>query len=313
MKSYIGVDVGKHHLEIHFQNDHVCWPNSKQGIDKLIEYYHQVSSPHEDELLIAFEATGGYERLLKNQLQTKGLPYCILHPNKIRSFAKAKGLLAKTDKLDAQLIMHYARVMQPDASTPKENLDVKELLKRREQLISDKNQEHNRLDKEYHSTIKRSIKNHIKWLEKEIESVEKSLDLQKINSFLRQEVKLLTSIPGIGELTALYILAYMPEIKCANKQQLTALAGLAPMNRDSGSFRGKRYIQGGRAPLRRALYMSAVPSVRFNPELKDFYQKLRKKGKSAKVALVAVMRKLLILAASVLTRQTGWKRVEQHV
>lgn len=303
MESYIGVDVGKHQLEIYHQGHTFSVPNTKIGIQKFIQHLDL----SEDSVKVAFEATGGYERLLKASLQKKGGLYCTLHPNKVRAFAKAKGLLAKTDKIDAQLIAHYADIMKIEQDLPETNQALKELLKRRQQLIEDKNRESHRLDKEYSHTIKRSIEKHIAWLAKEIKAIEEKLKESHANQ--HNQIALLTSIPGIGELTACYLLAYMPEIKTGNQGQLAALTGIAPMNRDSGSYRGKRFIQGGRSPLRRALYLAAVPSVRFNHDLKRFYERLRNKGKPANLALVAVMRKLLLMAAAVLKRQTPWQAI----
>ena len=304
MKSYIGIDVGKHELEIYHNNSSFCVANTTVGINKLIKYLKEQSC---SDMLIVFEATGGYERPLKSRLEEKNYSYHMAHPNKVRAFAKARGSLAKTDKIDAKLIAQYSELMQPTADSTEKNQAIKELLRRREQLIAEKNREGNRLDKEYSKNITLSIQKHIRWLNKEIKAVESQLTLESDSTENKDQVKLLASIPGIGKLTALYILSFMPEIDTANQGQLAALAGLAPMNRDSGTYRGKRFIQGGRAPLRKALYMAAVPSVRFNPELKCFYERLRSQGKPAKVALVAVMRKLLLMAASVLKRQDFWK------
>jgi transposase len=224
----------------------------------------------------------------------------------VRAFAKATGLLAKTDKIDARLIARYAQWLQPAEDAPEHDEELKALLKRREQLIAEKNRELNRLDKVLPTRIKRSITAHMRWLENQIASLDEALAELRKDERLQSQVALLSSIPGVGNLTAQYILAYMPEVSSANHKQLASLAGLAPMNRDSGGYRGKRFIQGGRAPLRRALYMAAVPSVRFNPDLKRFYEQLRGQGKPAKVALVAVMRKLLLIAASILRRQSPW-------
>jgi transposase len=304
MKTYMGIDIGKYELEIYHQKQRFSVKNTQSGIRTLIHYLEKLESYP----VIAFEATGGYERPLKSNLKKKEYRYCMLHPNKVRALAKAKGLLAKTDKIDAELIAYYAEIMnvENDEAT-EENQALKELLKRREELMAEKNREGNRLDKEYLPLIVRSIKKHIRWLEHEINEIEKQLKKCTDDTVQRNDLDLLISIPGVGELTAYHLLAYLPELKYALPGELAALVGIAPMNRDSGRYSGKRYIQGGRAFLRKALYMAAVPSVRFNPDLKDFYQRLRAKGKPAKLALVAVMRKLLLIAASILKRQEPWQ------
>jgi transposase len=242
MKTYLGVDVGKYELEIHYQKYCFTLKNTASGIRKLIQYMEKLY-PHP---VVAFEATGGYERPLKISLKKRGYSYVILHPNKVRALAKAESLLAKTDKIDAELIAHYAELMKVDEDNDsEENQLLKELLKRREELINEKNRESNRLDKEYLPVITRSIKKHIRWLDQEINAIEKQLKECSHEASQRSDLDLLTSIPGVGELTACYLLAYLPEIKSASPGELAALVGIAPGNRDSGSYSGKRYIQGG--------------------------------------------------------------------
>ena len=303
MKSFVGIDVGKYQLEVYLENKNYSFDNTILGLKKLIRSLNQIQS---SEILIIFEATGGYERLLKQKLDKHNFSYHLAHPNKVRAYAKATGLLAKTDKIDAKLLADYAEVMKSEAYQAKNNEEIKDLLKRREQLLEEKNREGNRSDKELGDFIKKSIKKHIDWIDKEISNIEKQIKQLNEKTNNKEEIKLLTSIPGIGVLTALYILSYLPEITTANKAEIAALTGVAPINRDSGSYRGKRFIQGGRAPLRRALYMSAIPSIRFNPQMRSFYQRLKDNGKNSKLALVAVMRKLMILASSILKRGTPW-------
>ena len=156
--------------------------------------------------MIVFEATGGYERRLKSTLAAANYAFHMAHPNKVRAFAKAKGLLAKTDKIDAELIEHYAETMQPEADLSNNTQEIKELLKRREQLLADKRREQSRLDKEYISSIKRSMQKHVRWLTKSIGDIEEQLQLSKSKSGCQKQIELLTSIPCIGELTALYLL-----------------------------------------------------------------------------------------------------------
>ena len=303
MKFYIGIDVGKHHLDICQADKSLRIGNNAHEISNYIEELTAAFAKNSS-ICIVFEATGGYERTLRFALQKQSINYHMAHPNKARALAKAKGLLAKTDKIDAALIRHYSELMQVGPDMPELDPISKELLSRREQLISERNREKMRVDKGYSQQVSDSIKNHITWLTEEITLIEGQLDLA--NKQKSESIALLQYIPGVGLLTAYYLLAYLPEIYSANGKQLAALVGLAPINRDSGSYRGKRFIQGGRAPLRKALYMSAVPGVRCNPDLKRFYAHLRAKGKSAKVALVAVMRKIVLLAACVLKRRAPW-------
>jgi len=305
MKTVIGIDVGKFELETYIKNKSLTLKNNDSGIKKFLRLLSKENKNLLNSFII-FEATGGYECLLKKKLEENNIPYHMAHPNKVRAFAKAKGLLAKTDKIDAKLLANYGDVMKPTADLCQDNAEIKELLKRREQLLEEKNREKNRSDKELNDLVRRSIKKHLKWLDNEIDIIEKQLKQLSKEDSNQNQMKLLTSIPGIGDLTAMYILSYLPEIKTANKSQLAALTGIAPMNYDSGSYRGKRFIQGGRAPLRKALYMSAVPSIKFNMQMKRFYERLRANGKTAKVALVGVMRKLLLLAASIIKRGTPW-------
>ena len=232
----------------------------------------------------------------------------IVHPNKIRAFAKSIGLLAKTDKLDAALIKRYAEVMALSAKrTGRMDTKIQALLKRREQLMVDKLREGNRLDKALDNVAKCSAQEHIAWIEKAMKEIESQLKEQVEQSKLKETVDLLTSVPGVGDLTALYVLTYLPEIKEANQREVAALAGVAPYNRDSGTHRGKRFTQGGRAPLRHALYMSAISSVQHNPDFSRCYKRLRAAGKPAKVALTAIMRKQLILLSSIMKRGTPWQ------
>lgn len=305
MKTVIGIDVGKFELETYITNKSITFKNNVSGIKKLLKLLAK-ENENSTEIFVIFEATGGYEKLLKQSLKDKKISYHMAHPNKVRALAKAKGLLAKTDKIDAKLLVNYGEIMKPNADLSQDNAEIKELLKRREQLLEEKNREGNRSDKELNEFVKRSIKKHLRWLDDEIGLIEKQLKQLTKNVSNRNQIELLTSIPGIGNLTAMYILSYLPEINTANKSQLAALTGIAPMNHDSGTYRGKRFIQGGRAPLRRALYMSAVPSIKFNLQMKLLYKRLRANGKIAKVALVAVMRKLLILAAAIIKRGTPW-------
>lgn len=261
--------------------------------------------------MVVCEATGGYEKKIVNACHQANIPVHLAHANKVRYFAKSKGLLAKTDKLDAKVLSEYGRVFEPQADTVllnKTTAEMQDLLKRREQLQAFKRQDENRLDRITNKKNKRSIKAHIKWLDKEIKKMEEEIQLLQKSDEVKFDHQLLKSIPAIGDLSACYLLSFLPELGKLSNKQLSALVGVAPFNRDSGEVRGKRFIQGGRGGLRKVLYMCAISAIRCHPDLKKFYLRLKTKGKATRVALVAVMRKLICMANSVLTRGTAWQK-----
>jgi transposase len=310
MKLYVGVDVSKSKLDVSLNGKNLIIPNNQQGLSTLVEKLKEQNDEGNEIGLVLCEASGGYERLLIRTLRTQGYPVHLAHANKIRSFAKAKGLLAKTDKIDAHVISEYGRVLSPmpDINLISESAEMLgELLKRREQLLEHKQGEKNRLDKERLPAVIKSIKSHIKWLEKEIQQLDKQIEDQQIQEEFKHQIELLISVPGIGKLTASYLISFLPELGKINHKQIAALVGIAPFNRDSGTLRGKRFIQGGRAIVRKILYMAALASIRCRySDLRVFYQHLRTRGKAGKVAIVAVMRKLLLVLNSVISRQTPW-------
>jgi len=251
------------------------------------------------------------EQLLSTSLQAAEFPVHIAHPNKVRNFARTKGKLAKTDRIDAKIMSEFGKVFKPN---PKVNhltpqLKVLHILFiRRQQLLDEKIRENNRLDKNLLEILQKSIKIHIHWFESELEATE-HLIVEHIKSYdnIKKSVELLKSIPGIGILTAICLLIELPELGKIEDKKLASLVGVAPLNRGSGKMIEKRYIKGGRSSVRKNLYMTAVVSVRFNPDMKIFYQHLQAKRKIAKVALTAVIRKLLILLNSIARRRTPWK------
>lgn len=310
MKHYVGIDVSKSKLDIYLNGKNFSVENNLAGLSILIEKLNeQISQGHEIGLVLC-EASGGYEKLLVDRMRAENFPVHLAHANKIRSFAKTKGLLAKTDKIDAELISEYGRVMnlKADIKLLSESAEILgELLKRREQLIDHRQADKNRLDKERLPFVIQSIKSHIKWLEKEIEQIDKQIEDVQIQEEFKQQIELLISVPGIGKLTASYLVSFLPELGKFNHKQIAALVGIAPFNRDSGTLRGKRFIQGGRAIVRRILFMAALASIRcYHSDLRTFYQQLRARGKAGKIAIVAVMRKLLIVLNSIVSRQTPW-------
>jgi transposase len=304
MSNYIGIDIGKFNLDVWINNQTLKLANNKAGFNKLDKLLQK-----QEITLVCCEASGGYEKNVMAYLNNHGYPTHVAHANKVKAFAKSKGILVKTDSIDSYIISEYSRVMniQPIQNLhTEETLKLKDLLLRREQLLADKQAENNRLDKCNDSYIKHSINQHIKWLEKELEHVDNLLKEQSQLALVKQKYELLLSIPSIGNITAYYLISFLPELGILDHKKIAALAGVAPFNRDSGTFRGKRFIQGGRKDLRCAIYMAAISSVKHNPVTKDFYQRLRANGKPAKVALTAVMRKMLTIANSVVKRQTPW-------
>lgn len=308
MKQTIGIDVGKAELVIYGFGKHETIMNETKAIERYLKL-HEAESIGID--LWVFEATGGYERCLRDCLIAAGLPYHLAHPNKVRDFAKSEGYLAKTDHIDAKVIAEYgAKSDKVHAEKPLPRQGVQHLRQwfdRREQLLTERTREENRLQQTGQKGLQRSIKRHIQWINKELEQIEKELKAQeKEDTELAEQMKLLTSVPGVGPQSARAILAYIPELEECTDKSAAALVGLAPLNNDSGKKRGKRKIKGGRSGVRRVLYMAAMTASRYNPTIKAFYERLMAKGKPYKVAITAAMRKLLLIIQSVLKRKTPW-------
>jgi transposase len=309
MKHYIGIDVSKAQLDVDWCGKATIYENNKLGINCFIRRLKYLQSKGQPALAIC-EATGGYEQKIVRACHKAQLPVHVAHANKVRYFARSQGLLAKTDKIDAHVLSDYGRLLQPKADSLLLNEDAEKiaaLLKRREQLQADKKRETNRLDKITSADIKKSINEHVKWLDKKIKEIDKKLLLLKQSDIISFEHNLLTSIPSIGDISAYYLLSCLPEIGKISHKALAALVGVAPFNRDSGNSQGKRFIKGGRSKLRQILYMVAISAIRYNAPLKAFYARLRNNGKPVKVALTAVIRKLISMINSVMKRQTPWE------
>ena len=287
----VAVDVSKATLEVKSRIFACVVSNDKEGLKELIKKLKPLKSP-----IIVCEATGGYERLLIATMHAKEISVCRLNPSRVRSFARSEGVLAKTDKLDAEIILRFAEekrirsLSSPDPVREK----LRNLLNRRSQMVSMTTEEKNRLQnhpQDLHSSIKRVLK----YLEKEIERIEAKIDgLIASDKNLNTQVKCLKNIVGVGDICTLNVLAYLGEIEQLGRNQLVALAGLAPYNRDSGFFRGKRKIIGGRGKVRTVLYMATQSAAVHNPVIREYVGGLRERGKPYKVAIVAGMRKLLI-------------------
>jgi transposase len=310
MKHYIGIDVSKQQLDVDWLGKPLGFTNDNVGITKLIERL-QLLIPQEQLALILCEASGGYEQKIVRACHKVNLPIHVVHANKIRYFAKSQGIKAKTDQIDAKVISAYGSERKPEADHffLNENTDkIRELLKRREQLLADKKRENSRLDKIDSPDIKELVESHIEWLNGSLKKLEDILSQLQKSDDVKESHTLLKSIPGIGSLLASYFMAYLPELGKLSHKAIAALVGVAPFNHDSGTHQGKRFIQGGRSVLRQMLYMAAMTSITWNADLKTFYERLRTNGKPGKIALVAVMRKLLSMANSVMLRKSPWQK-----
>jgi len=303
--TFIGIDVAKDHLDAHLlpQGEALTSAADAAGVTSLVDRLQAVRPA-----LIVLEATGGYESLVAAELAAADLPVAVVNPRQVRDFARALGLLAKTDAIDAHVLALFAEKVQPPVRTPPDEREqrLKALVTRRRQLVAMRTAELNRRA-QANPEVRKSIDAVLKILHRQIEDVEHDIDGTIRHSRLWHEKDiLLQSVPGVGPGTSRTLLAALPELGRLNRRQIASLVGLAPFNRDSGRWRGERSIWGGRAEVRTALYMATLSAVRFNPVLRVFYQRLRAAGKKAKVALTACMRKLLVILNALLRTRQKW-------
>jgi transposase len=302
----VGIDVAKAHLDIAVSpSEPAPWrvANDEAGIATLVA---QLRARQPD--LIVLEATGGYETAVASALLVAGLPVAVVNPRQVRAFSRALGQLAKTDALDAQVLAEFAVRMRPEPRplATDAHADLLALVTRRQQLLGMLTAERNRLATA-RPALHASLRAHIAWLEQQIRDTDRETQTRlKQSPAWRTRERLLRSVPGVGVQTARRLIVSVPELGTLRPRPLAKLIGVAPLNCDSGQFRGARMIWGGRAPVRAALYMAALTAIRFNPVLRVFYQRLRTAGKPAKVALVAVMRKLLIILNAMVRDQLPW-------
>lgn len=303
---YVGVDVAKSNLDVAVSNSREVtrFTNDDQGIREAIEY---MGSLNPDGIIL--EATGNLEMPLAAALQTVGLPMAIINPRQVRDFARATGMLAKTDSIDARVLALFGVRVKPEVRLlpDKDSRDMASLLRRRLQLVEMLTSEHNRLlqaDKD----VGQNIAAHIVWLEGTLADIDRNIEdrIKNSPSWLEKD-NLLKTVPGIGKVVSSTILIELPELGKLNRRKISALVGVAPLNRDSGTLRGKRTVWGGRARLRAVLYMAALVASRRNPIIAAFYQRLLTAGKAKKVALVACMRKLLTIINAMMHNMTVWK------
>jgi transposase len=300
---HIGADVAKPTIDIAWPDSVQTIQNSPRGFRILIQKIHQLGAP----VLVCCEASGGYERPLIDALLRAGIPVTCVNPRRVRDFAKSLGLIAKTDRLDAQLLARFAATFSPKplSLASCEQQALRNLVDRRDQLVAARASESARLDKFTDAFILRSIRQSIRLLTKLIEACERKItELIEDTGVLKNAFGRLCLPKGVGPATAWAVLAHMPELGSLNRKEVAALSGTAPFNRDSGRWKGKRFVQGGRSSLRSHLYMAAFVATRHNPILKAFFQRMIQAGKPRKVALVAVMRKLIILLNRILQEPT---------
>lgn len=306
---FVGIDVSKDRLDV------ALWPsrethrfaNSPDGIAALVEYLRAVQPK-----LIVLEATGGFELPAASALVAAQLTVAIVNPRQVRDFAKATGQLAKTDRMDALTLARFAAAVQPPARPLLDDAarELSGLIARRTQIVGMLTAEKNRLGRAG-DRVAKNIRSHIVWLEEELAKLEKDIEeFLRTNHVWLEKVSLLRTVPGVGTTTAVTLLAELPELGQLNRRQVAALVGVAPFCRDSGTLRGTRSVWGGRAHVRKALYMAALVATRHNHSIRTFYQRLLRNGKKKKLALTACMRKLLVALNAVIRDRQPWRHSE---
>ena len=307
---FVGVDVAKDTLQVYlpYSKQNICLKNSVEGIEELI-----LQLKKKRKLMVVMEATGGYEKLLVNQLAKHKIASSVANPRQVRDFAKGIGLDAKTDPIDAHVISKFGSVVQPVAMAEKSDQEQKHsaLVTRRNQLLNLINQEKNRLKQTWDDDAKRSIQETLETLNKQLKSIDTQL-AKMIASDTKnaRKIEILDSAIGVGKVMISTVIAELPELGEMNCRQTAKLVGIAPINRDSGKSNGKRFIGGGRGHVRRVLYMATLVAIRHNPTIKVFYQRLKAKGKESKVAIVACMRKLITILNTLIKKNELWQNEE---
>lgn len=309
---YVGIDVAKAQVDVAVRPTGQRWTisNDEPGIGELVSRL-KVLGP----AMVVLEASGGLELPSVAALTAASLPVVIVNPRQVRDFARATGTLAKTDALDAAVLAHFADAVRPPVRPLRdaETQVLNSLVARRHQVIAILVAEKNRLGTAI-SAVRPRIEAHIAWLEQELNDIDEGLrQTLRSSPVWREKDDILRTVPGVGEQLSLALLAHLPELGTLNRRQIAALVGVAPFNRDSGAMRGKRRVWGGRSRVRAVLYMGALTASRFNPVIHDYYQRLLAAGKPKKVALVACMRKLLVILNSMLKHRSPWRAERARV
>jgi transposase len=307
MELFVGIDVAKDKLDVHLRPSTEAFSVARdgKGLAELVDRLRDLSPT-----LVVLEATGGFERTVAAAVAGAKLPLVVANPRQIRDFARATGRLAKTDALDAAVIAHFAEAIRPE---PRPLLDeqaqmLDELVGRRRQIVEMIVAETARRRSLTHKRVLRELDKHLLYLQKLLTQIDDDLDdAIRSTPAWREKEELLVSMPGVGKGTARMLIAELPELGQLDRRKIASLVGVAPMNRDSGTMRGKRRVQGGRGNVRRGLYMAVVASIRCNPVLKATYARLRTAGKPPKVAIIAVMRRMLTMLNAILRDRQPWR------
>lgn len=305
----VGIDVSKDRLDV------ACLPQTVQSarsFDNTSDGHAQIvawlaaATPK----LVVIEATGGYHRVLVAALIAAALPVVVVNPRQVRDFARAVGVLAKTDRIDALVLARFGERVQPtQRPLPDQEIQaMADLLTRRRQLVEHRTAESNRMGQAQHTKVRASIRAVLRVIEQQIETIDHEIDDRiKGSPVWQHKLELMQSVPGVGAITARTLLVSLPELGTISRQSIAALVGVAPLNRDSGTLRGRRTIWGGRAVVRTALYMAALVATRFNPVLREYYRRLVAAGKPKKLALIATLRKLLVTLNAILRTNQPWR------
>ena len=301
---FAGIDVSERWLDLGTsEGRYERYLQSEEGIRRLSEELLSLAPE-----LIVLEATGGLERPAAKALVAAGLGVAVVNPRQVRDFARATGRLAKTDRIDAVLLARFAEAVKPPARVLSDDAgqELKELRARRRQLVEMIVKEKNRMHRAS-PQVRPDIEEHLEWLERKVKEVaERLARLIASDPVWRRKVDLLCSVPGVGETTATALVAELSELGEANRREIASLVGLAPHNRDSGNFTGKRVVWGGRASVRSVLYVSTLVATRYNPVIRSLYLRLQAAGKPKKLALIACARKLLTILNSVIRTDSPW-------
>lgn len=303
---HVGVDVSKNHLDVAIKESGESFrvENTALGLEELMG----TLTPLEPTLIVV-EATGGYEKEVALACGVASLPLAVVNPRQARDFAKAAGKLAKTDKIDAMVLADFGAAMKPSPQPPRgeEAEELQELVRRRKQLKDMIAAEQKRLHQTRRKVIRDDLQEHIAYMKKRLRDTDDDISSRlRECEFWKEDVEILLTVPGVGKVTVMTIVSSLPELGKLNRKKISALVGVAPLNRDSGTFRGTRSTWGGRSNLRAVLFMGTLRATRTNPVIKAFYERLIERGKAKKVAIVACMRKLLTILNAMIKNKTTW-------
>jgi len=306
MGDHVGIDIAKASFDVvhHEKRQYRSFEYTDQGIGDCVAWLLEIKPS-----LVLMESTGGYEAPLASELWRHCIPTLTINPRRIRDFARSLGQMAKTDKIDAAMIARYAATLQPAPQAIADQLaqEIRSLAARRRQLVDMRTQEKNRREHARSEGITRSIADTVAFLDKEIAKIDEQLSKEiDGNPGLKKKRGLLQSMPGIGKQTATLLLCLLPELGACSRREIAALVGLAPINRDSGMFRGKRMIGGGRKHVRQILYMPTLVAIRHNAMIQAYYRRLLQAGKEKMVALTACTRKILTMLNAMVKNHTEW-------